>query len=192
MTDAAEEVKAREYLRQKGTLLAAPRIRERVAAAFAAMERVLEQVTESEARARPLPGEWSVQEVVDHLVETNGPSLRELRELLADRRPGHGPIPAGLQSADPMARAYPDLVRDLRAGHAEILDVLGSAPDRLTDARAPIVMVINAKGPDGAMVAKHWIEELDWKAYAIVFRLHELDHLKQAEKILATCRASAR
>jgi hypothetical protein len=35
----------------------------------------------------------------------------------------------------------------------------------------------------------HWIEELDWKAYAVIFRLHELDHLSQAKKTLRAARA---
>ena len=45
-------------------------------------------------------------------------------------------------------------------------------------------MVINARDPDGQMRPLHWIEELDWKAYAIVFRLHVLDHLTQVKKTL--------
>ncbi len=36
------------------------------------------------------------------------------------------------------------------------------------------------------------VEELDWKAYAIIFRLHELDHLSQAKKTLKAARASSR
>jgi hypothetical protein len=32
------------------------------------------------------------------------------------------------------------------------------------------------------------VEELDWKAYAIVWRLHVLDHLNQARKVLAAAR----
>ena len=55
----------------------------------------------------------------------------------------------------------------------------------MTDARAPLVMVINAREPDGREAPVHWIEELDWKAYAVTaFRLHELDHLNQIKKTL--------
>src|SRR6266581_4359112 len=88
-------------------------------------------------------------------------------------RPAGGPVPASLQSADPMGRRYGDLVSDLKAVHAAILRTLSGAPDRLTDARAPLVMVINAREPDGGEAPLHWIEELDWKAYAVTaFRLH--------------------
>ncbi len=190
MTLRPEQIKAKEYMHQKGTLLPAAQIHERVGAAFAAMEALLEGVTDEEARARAIPGEWTIQEVVDHLVQTHRPSLDELRDLLENRRPAGGPVPASLQSADPMGRRYGDLVSDLEAVHAEILRVLSAAPDRMTDARAPLVMVISAKEPDGREAPLHWIEELDWKAYAIIFRLHELDHLNQAKKTLKAARAS--
>ncbi len=189
MTLRPEQVKAREYLHRKGTLLPASQIHERVAAAFAAMESLVDGVTETEARTRAIPGEWSVQDIVDHLVATNRPSLGELRDLLENRRPVDGPIPVSLQSADPMTRDYGALAADLKAGHARILSVLSAAPDRTTDARAAVVMVINVQEQDGREVPLHWIEELDWKAYAIIFRLHELDHLNQAKKVLRAVRA---
>jgi hypothetical protein len=185
-----EQIKAREYLHARGTLLSAAQIRERVGAAFAALEAGLDGITESEARQRAIPSEWTVQEVVDHLIETHRPSLDELRDLLADRRPAGGPIPASLQSADPMGRGWKDLVAGLKGVHAEVLETLAAAPDRITDARAPLVMVVNVNGADGGAAPLHWIEELDWKAYAIVFRLHELDHLNQIKKTLKACRAA--
>src|SRR5215470_16680121 len=66
---------------------------------------------------------------------------------------------------------------------AEAAEVLRAAPDRPTDARAPVVMVINVKREDGSLGPVHWIENLDWKAYGIIFRLHVLDHLNQAKKV---------
>jgi len=162
-----EQVKAKEYLDQQGSRRSATQLRERVAAAFTAIE-----------------------EFLDHLVETHKPSVVELRELLADRRPAHGPIPASLQSPDPMSRPWPDLLDALKRVQAEAVKVLAAAPDRPTEARAEVVMVINVKRPDGSEEPLHWIEELDWKAYAIVFRLHVLDHLNQAKKVLRSVRGA--
>lgn len=179
-----EQVRAREYLDAMGTRLPAPKVRERVAAGFAALEAFLDGVTDAEARLRGLPGEWSIQEVVDHLVETHRPSLEELRDLLAGRRPDGDPIPAGLQSREPLARPWIELLGELRRLQAAVVGALDTAPDGLTDARAPVVMVINVEEADGRETPLHWIEELDWKAYAIVFRLHVLDHLNQAKKVL--------
>lgn len=184
-----EQIKAREYLEQKGSRLSAAQLRERVAAAFAALENALRSVEEGEARLRAIPREWSVQEVVDHLVETHRPSIGELRDLLAGRRPEGPPIPAGLQSAAPMARRWPDLLRDLESLHGAVLALLGAVPDGYaTEARAPLIMVVNVREPDGSERPLHWIEELDWKAYAIVFRLHVLDHLSQIKKTLQAVR----
>jgi hypothetical protein len=190
MTLRPEQVKAKEYMYAKGTRLSSPQIHERVSAGFSAIESFLCEVTEAEARAKALPEEWTIQEVVDHLVETHRPSVEELRDLLAGRRPTGGAIPAGLQSADPMSRSWPALVGELKRLQAEVVAILAAAPDRLTDARAPVVMVINVKEADGREAPLHWIEELDWKAYAVVFRLHVLDHLGQAKKVLRAVRSA--
>jgi len=185
-----EQIKAREYFRHKGTLLPAAQIHDRVAAAFAATEAYFQSVTDDEARARALPGEWTIHEVVDHLLETHRPSLVELRDLLEGRAPAGGPIPASLQSADPMARPFRALLSDFGKMHADVVSLLSTAPERMTDARAAIIMVVNVKEPDGREVPLHWTEELDWKAYAVTaFRLHELDHLSQAKKTLKAARA---
>ena len=190
MTLRPEQIKAKEYLDAQGSRRSAAQIRERVAAAFAAIEELFDTVSETEARARGIDGEWTILEVTDHLVETHKPSVGELRDLLAGRRPAHGPIPAALQSPDPLALRWTDLRDELKRVQAAAVEVLAAAPDVATDARAPVVMVINVKGADGKEEPVHWIEELDWKAYAIVFRLHVLDHLNQAKKVLSAARGA--
>ena len=190
MTLRPEQVKAKEYLDQQGSRRTVPQLRERVAASFSAIEEFLDGVSDSEARTRGIAGEWTIHEVVDHLVETHKPSVVELRDLLAGRNPADGPIPASLQSPDPMSRSWPDLLDALKRVQAETVEVLAAAPDRPTDARAEVVMVINVKRPDGSEEPLHWIEELDWKAYAIIFRLHVLDHLGQVRKVLKAVRGS--
>jgi hypothetical protein len=77
---------------------------------------------------------------------------------------------------------------ELKRLQTEVVGALGAAPDRLTGTHAPVVMVINVKEADGSETPLHWIEELDWKAYAIIFRLHVLDHLGQARKVLRALR----
>ncbi len=184
-----EQVKAREYLHLKGTLLAPRVIHERVRAAFGATEEFLYGVSEAEARRRPAPGEWSVQEIADHLVETHRPSIEELRCLLREERPVGGPIPASLQSRAPLDRPWAGLVEELKRLHAEVLAILANVPDGfVSEARAPAVLVVNAKNPDGSEGPLEWVEELDWKAYAVIFRLHEVDHLGQAKRALAALR----
>jgi hypothetical protein len=184
MTTRAEQDRARAYLLERGTRAPVSRIRPRVADAFAAMDGLLEGVAEAQARRAPGPGEWSVQEVVDHLVETHPLALREMRALLENRHSPVSPIPAGLQSAAPLARPWQELRARLREIHREVLDALAAAPDVPTDARAPVNMVITTDGPDGARQTLHWVEDCDWKACAVLFRLHELDHLGQIKRLL--------
>ena len=184
MTMPPEQAKAKTYLKEKGTEAPVAQIRERVADAFATMDALLDSVTEAQARRKPGHGEWCVQEILDHLVETHPRALEELRAVMENRHSPVSPIPAGLQSAAPMSRRWDDLRATLRRLHGDVLDVLSAAPDRLTEARAPIVMVINVRDAAGQVKPMHWIEHCDWKACAVIFRLHEMDHLSQARKTL--------
>src|SRR5207249_2428038 len=134
-----------------------------------------------------LPGEWTIQEIVDHLVETYRPGLDELWCLLAGRRPPGEPIPASLQSKAPLLRPWPWLLDELARMHAEVQRTLAAVPpDFRTAATAPLVMVVNVKDTRGTTTPLAWVEDLDWKSYAIVsWRLHAIDHLNQARKVLA-------
>jgi len=51
--------------------------------------------------------------------------------------------------------------------------------------RAPVTVVINAEATDGTTVALSWEDEIDWKAYAVFLRLHAIDHLNQARKVVS-------
>jgi DinB family protein len=180
------KAKAREYFKTRGSLVPAATIRERIADAFDTLDAFLQPISPATAARAATPGEWTIHEIVDHLVETHRPGLDELWCLLAGRRPPGEPIPAGLQSKSPLHRPWPWLCSELGRIHGEILRTLAAAPpDFATDARAPIVMVVNVPDESGHLVPLHWVEDLDWKAYAITWRLHVIDHLKQARKVHA-------
>ncbi len=179
-----EQVRAAAYLRERATRLTPSEIRARVGAAFAGLESLVEGLSEADARRRPADGEWCIQDVVDHLVETNRASVEELTLLLQGRRPPGPAIPAGLRSEAPLAKPWHELIGELRAVNRALLALLESArPDLPTTATAPVVMVVNIKRPDGGEGPHSWAEELDWKAYAFVFRLHTLEHTNQIKTI---------
>src|SRR5687768_14928971 len=181
MDEAAAQAKAREYFRTRCTEVTAQAIRDGVRDACTALDAFLETVPAPAAARRPAPGAWSAQEVVDHLIETYRPGLDELLCVLAGENPPGEPIPAGLQSKAPMLRPWPWMLRELRTLHADVAAALANAPEDVGTARAPIVMVVNVKALDGSFTPIHWIEALDWRAYAMVsWRLHPIDHLKQA------------
>ena len=82
---AQTQTKAREYFKEKGTLALASTVRERIAEAFDAFDAFLDPIPPTTAARVSIPGEWTIQEVVDHLVETHRPGLDELWCLLAGR-----------------------------------------------------------------------------------------------------------
>src|SRR5437867_12155196 len=149
-TTAQTQAKARGYFKEKGTLASASAIHSRIAEAFEALGTFLEPVAAATAARAAIPGEWTIQEIVDHLVETHRPGLDELWCLLAGRRPPGEPIPAGLQSKSPLHRPWPWLRSELGRIHGEIPRTLAAAPPEfVTDARAPIVMVVNVPDENG-------------------------------------------
>ncbi len=187
-----EQQRALRYLREKGSEASAASLRERIRETFASLEALLAGISEEAAKRHPLPGKWSVHEVVDHLAQSHRPAARELRDLLQARRPEGGPIPAGLQSPDAMSLPWPEAVRQLHAVHAEFLAALDEGSDDLPmDARAPVVMVVKAQEPDGTLTTLQWTEDFDWKAYAIGVRAHTLEHRQQIEKTLTAWRQPA-
>ena len=182
---AEAQRKARDYLHANGTSAPLPSLRKRVGQVFERLETFLESVDAGRAARVAWAGEWSLHEIADHVVETHRPSLEELRSLLAGRRPAGGPVPAALQSAKPL-RPYATVLGEMKDIHAGVVAALDATRDDFTtDARAPIVMVTTATDPTGATIPVHWVEEFDWKAYAAVLRLHAIDHLHQAKKVLA-------
>ena len=180
-----EQQRALQYLRAKGTEAPAASIRERVREAFGGLEALLAGIPEEAAKSHPLPGKWSVHEVVDHLAQSHRPAARELRDLLQGRRPEDSPIPAGLQSPDAMSLPWTEAVRRLGEVHAEFLAALDQGSDsHPLDARAPVIMVVKAQEPDGTLTTLQWTEDFDWKAYAIGIRAHTLEHRQQIERTL--------
>ena len=184
MTKAETEARDRAlaYFESKASLSPSV-VAEQIAAAFESLETVLAEVNGRHAGARAAGETWSPQEVLDHLVETFRPGVDELRCVLAGQRPPGEPIPAALQSKAPTLRPWRWLLDEVGRTKHEVLELVrGVGADFTTDARVPIVMVVNV--PDGAPL--HWVQDLEWKAYALVsWRLHTIDHLKQIKKALA-------
>ena len=186
VTVRPEQQRALDYLRRKGTEAPVERLREHVAGTFTELEALLDGVPPALRAVRPGPGRWSVQEVVDHLVESHRPAVEQLRSLVAGERPAGGPIPASLQSADPLARRWEDLVAELRQVHRDYREVLEQADDATSLAvTAPLLMVVKVAGDDGALTPVTWERELDWKASAQAFRVHTIGHRQQIAATLA-------
>lgn len=172
-----EQTRATEYLRRAGTQAPVADIRRKVVETFRDLDELVAGIPEEVVRIRPRPARWCVQEIVDHLIVSHRPAGDELAGLLEGRAPEGGPIPAHLQSPDAMEKERAALIREMSAVHGRMASLVADAPeDTPLQARAPVVMVIDGR---------EWIEELDWKAYAIAFRAHALGHVAQIRAVLA-------
>lgn len=182
-----EQVQALEYVRRQGTEAAVDAIRAKAARTFGELEALLAGVPERVTSLAPTPGKWSLHEIVDHLVTSHRRAVAELASLVSGESPAGDPIPAGLVSPEPFARRWPLLVADLEAVHRDFLAVLDSASDDTTlTARAPVVLVVKCGTSDGRFEPVEWVESFDWKAHAILVRVHTLEHLQQIQRTLAT------
>jgi DinB superfamily len=187
MTDrgGAERARTLEYLRTRAAGLDAVRIRARVRAAGAELEAALAGLAETDARRPPRPGEWTVAQIVDHVAQSTIRATEELRHLLAGRRPPGPPVYEGLLSGAAHRVPWPELVEGLWEASAELDAVLLEATERPPAAAVTAVAILVAGVPDFGGVAEHFGADLTWKEYALVQRLHFLDHRQQVRQVRA-------
>lgn len=182
-TETFETVRDRimAHIRSRGTDAEPAAVHQKLAATYAQFDSILAGLGEEAATAVPGPGEWSVRDVADHLLESERPGLDELRCLVAGEAPPGPPIPASLRSKVPHHRPWPWLVAELARIHADILAAVAAGPPAAAgEATAPGVFWAEVGGEP-----VEWIEALDWRAYAAVLRVHTLEHLAQIRAILA-------
>ncbi|HWC02594.1 MAG TPA: maleylpyruvate isomerase N-terminal domain-containing protein [Methylomirabilota bacterium] len=188
MTDPGSGARTRtlDYFRTRAASLDAPRIRARVRAAGAELEATLAGLGEADAR-RPLgPEEWTVAQVVDHVAQSTVRAAEELRHLLAGRRPPGPPVYESLLSGAAHRVPWSELVDGLREANAALDAVLGAARRAPPgDGTATARTILTAGPPDPGSEPDLFTAELGWKEYALVQRLHFLDHREQIRRLRA-------
>jgi hypothetical protein len=196
MTDPGAAARARtlDYLRTRAAGLDAPRIRARVRAAGAEFEAALAGLGETDARRPVLPGEWTAAQVVDHVAQSTIRAAEEIRHLLAGRRPPGPPVYEGLLSGAPHRVPWSELLGGLREASAALDAALAEAAQRSpSDAGAPTATtILVAEATESGGPAELFAAELTWKEYALVQRLHFLDHREQIRRVRAALGAPAR
>lgn len=186
-----EQMRALAYARKRGTLAPVETIRTRVATTYAEFEALVDAIPTETAREHFPTSGWSIQEVVDHLVESERPAIDQLADLLAGRSVEEA-IPASLQSANPLGHDWRALRQQFRTVHENILDLLAKATDDVPlTALASVRMVVKCADPDGTTRAVTWLERFDWKAYSILLHAHNREHIAQVHRILNASRAGA-
>ena len=129
--------------------------------------RCLQDVSEAQARFKP-GHEWSIKEVLDHLIyATTSQAIEPIRDL------SDGKVPRPL-TADSSGRRSTQSVQELRDEMARLLE--------------QVVVLVGAL-PDGALPPGLWqhpsLGPLNLKELIVYHRLHVMDHLQQIEKIKA-------
>ena len=179
-----EQMRALAYARKRGTDAPVHDIIARVSGTFSEFESLSDSVQPDVAREHRSVSGWSIQEVVDHLAESDRQGAEQLAALVA----GHDvaePIPASLQSTDPLALPWAILRQQFRTVHENILDILNHATDATPQgAKAAVQMVVKCAMPDGRLEPVSWVERFDWKAFAILIHAHNREHIAQVHRIL--------
>jgi hypothetical protein len=184
MTLLPEQLRALSYAHKRGTNAPLDSIQTRVASTYAEFEAMVDAVPPELAREHRTSSLWSVQEVVDHLVQTDRRAVEQLAQLLAGQSVDT-PIPASLQSSSPLALDWAALLCEFHNVHQDIFDLLAAAADDLlTVATAPVQMVVKCVAPDGTVKPVSWVERFNWKAFSIVLHAHNREHIAQVQRIL--------
>ena len=189
---APESLRMLDYLRTRASELSAMAIRSRIHAAAGELENAIAGVSASEARLRPFAGKWTIAEVVDHISQTQVRGAEELRHLLAGRRPPLPPVYEALRSGAGQWAPWELLVEELHQANRAMIEVLEAASDHPSDGNAPTVrtvMVALRKLENTSTEPQIFFVELTWKEYALLQRLHLLDHRRQVKELHAAAAA---
>jgi hypothetical protein len=191
---APESIRMLEYLATRAAELSSAAIRERIRAAAHEIESAVSAVSATDARLRPVEGKWTIAEVVDHISQTQIRGCEELRHLLAGRRPPLPPVYEALRSGAGQWAPWELLIEELHTANQAMLELLQSAPEGPAIPNAPTVktvMVTLRALPDGGTGPQIYFVELPWKEYALLQRLHLLDHRTQVKKLHASIAAAS-
>ena len=181
---APESIRMLEYLDSRAAELSIAQIRERIRAAAHELENTVAAVDPADARRRPMEGKWNVAEVVDHISQTQIRGGEELRHLIAGRRPPLPPVYEGLRSGAAQWAPWEMLIEELHAANEAMLAVLESAKEEVPSPPTVKTLVVTLRAAtDGNTSAQLYFAELGFKQYALLQRLHLLDHRTQIKKL---------
>jgi hypothetical protein len=179
-----------DYLATRAAALSPAEIRARVRSAMEEFEAAFADLSEEDARARPIAGKWTIGEVLDHVAQSQVRAAEELRHLVAGRRPPMPPVYEGLRSGAPAWAPLAQLIADVREANRALLDAIPEESD--SEAKGVAVIVANSKLADGSMKPQIFLHDVNWREYALLQRLHLLDHRRQIRELREAICAGAR
>lgn len=173
MPEQDEQQKLQGYLRSQGAKLSAEQIRDRIQEAADEFLGIVRDVSESVTRRSPAPGEWSLAEILDHVIHTHERITRVIDGLVAGWKPA-----APLESSATCGIAglpWQDLLGRLQRSQSGLSALLTA----------------NRHEPNADLrVPEGYFGDVSWKEYALILRLHYKDHAGQARKTLEALQAT--
>ena len=167
-----EQARIRGYLHSQAAKLSPPELMAKVRADMAQLEDAVTAAGRVDATRRPGESDWSVNEVLAHIVDSSGRVNSAIRSAVED---GTKPAPLGdAITATAIAKAprqWFEQLRDERDGLFRRLE--------------------RATGSEHLDVAwKHpMFGDLNWREWLLFLRIHDLDHARQLQGIVATLQA---
>jgi hypothetical protein len=126
-------------------------------------------MSESQARFRPSPDEWSVADVLRHV----DASMRSTARIIEALATGEGVPPH--MDAPPMLEDAGKTLTELRSGVAQSYDEVRAAVSAIPD------------GPASGATAHHpFFGDLNCKEWSAFVYVHSRDHADQIEKVKAS------
>ncbi len=124
------------------------------------------------AGRQPAAGEWSLRELVRHVI-TSGAGVAHVIETTSRGQEPRGRGSIGMM-ADDGGEPYPALIERLRETNQRLLNVIAALPAE----------------PDMTVLAPHpFFGDLNCLEWAVFQRVHDMDHIQHAGKILEALRA---
>ncbi len=160
--------RVRSYLQHQGKK-SNEAIAELVAASQQKFLDTIAGVDEDAAARKPAPDEWSLRELIGHVVSAENGVARLVETLPQGKTVEGTERSAGMQLPDD-GRAFADYVTDVRQANTLLLERIAAlSPD-----------------DDTATTAPHpFFGELNCREWAVFQRVHDEDHAQHAAKIIA-------
>ncbi len=165
-----ESASVRGYLIAQAAKLSPAELAAKLRADAAPLREIAAAVPASRFHERPAEGEWSAAEVLTHVLEMNEHGQAAVTRILdegvapegvaTDNRPGARP---GMESGEDFWRAFEPIREKLLAR---------------------VATATGEEHPDPRIVHT-WFGPLSWREWTLFMRVHDLDHLRQLEGIVA-------
>ena len=135
--------------------------------------KVMASVDAATAARQPAPDEWSLHELLRHVIAAEGAVATLIEKLARSERPPELRRAMGMMGDD-AAAPFATLVERLQDVNQRLLDVIAALPAE----------------PDMAMQAVHpFFGDLNCMEWAVFQRVHDADHIQHVGKILAALSA---